>query len=783
MLENAYLTTGLVLGAAGLVVPFTRNLMLGSVKHDWLVDELEFDYIHTDQTTVHLKNGSMFCAFSLKGQPYETKPTEQQENLLKSRSDLIHQIGEVGVKVRLIGVKRQQDVSFNAEWPSPTLKEIGDAEQSVYQNSFFSYWYILLESKDYSLLEKASNKVTTILADYGCKGVLRSENGSDCHLTGLLNYLICGELRRDLLNVSKNISANIPASDLAFHDNGIIESQTPTTHYNKVIAIRAWPEQLQGMIISEVMALTGDIEVSQILVPLHNEKTVAGLMRKANEHKTGLIGNAHYAAENKAVAELLSTNQATLYETQFQIVARAETKTTLDALIKEISETLSRRRVTFSVETEAASVCWFNRIPGHKLPLVRPLRLINENIAALWPFQFSPRGQLSSPFGDKPIRLFKTPTGQSYAFQFHVSDRKQSPGNYLIFAPTGGGKSTLVMHLLGGLAKFENVRNYVFDSKEGAKYMVEALGGIYQSYENLSLNPLDVLVRNKTTEHQINMTIRAMLGDSYTEDMDEHIDHTINTALDLPSDQRTFNAIYEYAFPKDTPIRKAFAKWITDRKGKQGLYSHVFNSPKDKMSGFLEQSYLVGINMNEALEDPYLGAPVVAHIATAISKAAQRNHSGFSIFVDEAANLLRNKGFRDVVLQMYREYRKMNGLVGLAFQDPAALLKFEDHQGIINNTQTLIFLPNSLVRHDDLEPFNLNTEQKNFITGGGHLGGGRQVLIVKRDMTTGYDESAILDVDLSNLGEALRFYRAGTEANASLEDTKEKWGAEWLNHI
>ncbi len=783
MLDSAYLTTSLVLGGAALIVPATRNLLLGSVAQDWLADELEFDHIGEDQTTVYLKDGTMFRVFALKGQPYETKPFEQQNILCKGRSDLIHQIGETETTARFIGVKRQQDVSFDATWPSPTLEEIGKAEQGVYKNSFFAYWYVILENKDYSLLEKASNKVTTILSDYGCRSIQTSEDSQKpCYLTGIINYLVCGDLRRDLLNVSDHISANIPASDLSFQDDGTIECQTPTKQFSKVIAIRSWPEILQGMIISEVMAITGDIEVTQISVPLHNEKTVAGLMRKANEHKSGLIGNAHFAAENKAVAELLSSNQATLFETQFQIIARSDNLKTLDSLIKDIAEVLSRRRVVYSVETKAAAVCWFNRMPGQN-KIVRPLRLLNENIAALWPFQYSPRGQIASPFGDKPIRLFKTPTGQSYSFQFHVSDKPQSPGNYLLFGPTGGGKSTLIMHLLGGLAKFQDVRNYIFDSKEGARYMIETLGGIYQSYENLALNPLDVLINTKTTQHQINLIIRAMLGESLTDDMDNHINHAIDLSFELQPPYRTFNEIYEYAFPRDTPIRKAFAKWVTDKKGKQGLYSHVFNATNDQMVSFLKQSYLVGINMNEALKDPVLGAPVVAHIATSITQAAKNSHSGFSIFVDEAANLLRNKGFRDVVLEMYREYRKLNGLVGLAFQDPAALLKFSDHEGIINNTQTLIFLPNSLVRHDDLEPFNLNEEQKNFITTGGHIGGGRQVLIVKRDMTTGYDESAILDVDLSNLGDALRFYKAGSEANANLDQIKEQWGQTWLNHI
>lgn len=107
--------------------------------------------------------------------------------------------------------------------------------------------------------------------------------------------------------------------------------------------------------------------------------------------------------------------------------------------------------------------------------LLRPLTLRDENIAALWPLHYAPRGLDTSPFGPQPVRWFQSPSGQAYAFQFHVKDKPQALGNYLIFAPSGGGKSTLMMHLLGGLAKFDGVRSYIFDSKEGARFMVEAM--------------------------------------------------------------------------------------------------------------------------------------------------------------------------------------------------------------------------------------------------------------------------------------------------------------------
>ncbi|WP_020592819.1 VirB4 family type IV secretion system protein [Kiloniella laminariae] len=783
MLENAIPITGLVMAGAALVVPATRKLLLGSVEQDWLAKELEFDHIDQDRVTVHLKDKTLFRVFSIKGEAYETKPEAIQNHLCSVRSDLLNQLGESGAVIRMIGIKRQEDVSFDADWPSITLEEIGKAEQKLFKHSYDISWFIVVQSRDFNVLDKATHKIHAVLADYQVTPLAKAVTVEDtCPLTGFINFLVSGELRTDLPAISNNISGNIPASDLHFDADGSLETHTPQKRLSRVIAIRQWPELLQGLFITEIMALKGDLELNQICIPLHNEKTLTTLRHKQGQYSNEWFGNGSFAGEHEFLISEISSGKATLFDTQFQIVCRAETDVELKQIVDDVCGILSKRRVIYSIETTATPVCWFNRLPGQD-KLVRPLRITNHNIAALWPFQYSPKGLLKSPFGNQPIRLFKTPTGQSYAMQFHCSDKRQSPGNYLVFAPIGSGKSTLMLHLLGGLSKFNGVRNYVFDSNEGARFMVEAMGGIYQSYDNLALNPLDVAVDTLQSRQGINLIIRAMIGDSLQDDMDDAINHAISTAFKLDRGDRTFSNIFESSFPPKSAVRRAMQKWVKDSKGKVSLYSHIFNSPHDQLGGFLEKSFLTGINMNEALKDEVLGPPVVAHISTAIKAAARNNNQGFSIFIDEAGNLLRNKGFREVALEMYREYRKNDGLVGMAFQDPKALLNFPDYEGILNNTQTLFFFPNPTLEPDNLEAFNLNDEQISFICGGGYVSGDRRVLVVKRDAANGYSESAIVNVDLSGLGDCLRFYRAGTEANNHLQTLKEKWGEQWLQHV
>jgi type IV secretion system protein VirB4 len=221
--------------------------------------------------------------------------------------------------------------------------------------------------------------------------------------------------------------------------------------------------------------------------------------------------------------------------------------------------------------------------------------------------------------------------------------------------------------------------------------------------------------------------------------------------------------------------------WVRDADGEEGIYGRVFNSPHDSLGSVLD-SFMVGINMNEALSDPVLAPPIIAHISNAISKVASRSASGFNIFIDEGANLLQNDGFKSVVQVMFREYRKLNGVVGMAFQDPEALAKTGIADAVLQNVSTMFFFPNAMAGPDTYTPYNLNAEQLEFINKGSE-GRGREVLVVKRDPATGWEESVILNIDLAPLGDAVRFYRAGTDAIQQMEALQQQWGEEWRRHL
>ena len=788
-LINAFMLCAAASGVASVAVPAARKFAFGSIKNDWMADEIDLDHIHRDGCTVFLKGGDFFRVIKVNGVAYDARPKPEVFGLSELRGEALGFCGDAGATVRLIAVKRRKDIHYDADWPTSSLTDIGEAEKARFSVSFDIHWHLIIQCDAYNKLVEVSDKVVGTLGAFGASVIEQAKKPETddkddfsvkCELTSFLHYLITGDWRDDLAPLSNNLSVALPGCDIDFNKDGIITTQVPCKRYSKMIGIRSWPETINGQVLGELISLTADIEICHVMVPI--DQTVAtALFRRKSSEVSGMsfFGGGAKGQEFALAVEELSERGSCIFNTQFILIVSDDSIEELDEIMRKASDIMAREQIGYNVETVSAAAMWFNRIPGRET-LIRPLKLFNRNVGCIWPFHNAPSGNQSSPYGDRPVRIFGLDSGQAYKFQFHVKDEPQSKGHYLVLAPTGGGKTTLILHLLAGLTKFDGVRSYVFDSREGARYSIEAMGGKYYSYDNLELNPLDT-EDTPASRERINNMIRSMLGANASDNgVDGIITSLLSNAFEVECPERTFNNLFKGSFKINTDLRDAFKKWVTVEGEDPGLHARIFNSKRDGLANVLDDSHIVGINMNEALSSDVLGPPVVAHICSAISNIAAKNAKGFNIFIDEGANLLRNKGFESAVQEMYREYRKLDGCVGMAFQDPSALFNCDAADAIIENIATLIIFPNSLAKDKDYERFNLNDEHMAFIKGN-HKG--RKVLIVRRDSASSFSESVIIDVDLAWLGKSMGYYRSGIDAIKHLETVQKEYPDDWMQRL
>ena len=136
---------------ASLAVPAVRRYALGSVDHHWLANELEFDRIDHDNRTIKCKKDLLVRVIEIDGLQFDTLSMEAQENMLKTRAALFFTLGELGITVRMLAVKRCADFSYQAQYPEGVLADIGTKEAEIYSKSYDLQWFMVLSHKDYGL--------------------------------------------------------------------------------------------------------------------------------------------------------------------------------------------------------------------------------------------------------------------------------------------------------------------------------------------------------------------------------------------------------------------------------------------------------------------------------------------------------------------------------------------------------------------------------------------------------------------------------------------------------
>src|SRR3546814_13127521 len=114
--------------------------------------------------------------------------------------------------------------------------------------------------------------------------------------------------------------------------------------------------------------------------------------------------------------------------------------------------------------------------------------------------------------------------------------------------------------------------------------MIESMGGLYMGYDELQMNPLDVGADTPKNRQRINHVLRSMAGDyERSADDDAVFNHAIELAFRLDPPERTFHAIFEFAFGRKSDLRLAFAPWVVDCTGVKGIRTLLIIAPNDTL--------------------------------------------------------------------------------------------------------------------------------------------------------------------------------------------------------
>ena len=339
------------------------------------------------------------------------------------------------------------------------------------------------------------------------------------------------------------------------------------------------------------------------------------------------------------------------------------------------------------------------QFPGNEQYVVRRALISSANMASFGSMHGFALGKASGNHWGEAVTLLQTTSATPFFFNFHNGDL----GNFSVIGPSGSGK-TVVMNFLAAQAQKFNPRTVLFDKDRGAELFIRGIGGRYDRIsagEPTGFNPLAL---PDTAEN------KAFLRD------------WLGVILDAngPEELATIASAVDAAYQNDPSLRRL-------RHFKELLAGSRRPQPgdlADRLSAWI----------GERLD----GDPTM-------------------ILIDEGWKALDDEVFAARIRDWLKTLRKRNALVGFATQSASDALESRISAALVEQTATMIFMPNSRARAEDYcDGFGLTDHELALIRS---LPAHSRCFLVRQP-----DASVVVRLDLSGAPEVLTIL-SGREAS------------------
>lgn len=331
------------------------------------------------------------------------------------------------------------------------------------------------------------------------------------------------------------------------------------------------------------------------------------------------------------------------------------------------------------------------QFPGNEQYVVRRALISSANMASFGSLHGFALGQAQGNHWGEAVTLLQTTSATPFFFNFHNGDL----GNFSIIGPSGSGK-TVVMNFLTAQAQKFSPRTILFDKDRGAELFIRGIGGRYDRIaagEPTGFNPL-ALPDNPTNRAFLRDWLGVVLDADGPEEL-ALIANAVDAAYENDSSLRRLRHFKELLAGAKRPQRGDLADrlsaWIN-----AGEHAWLFDNEADLLD--LENRVL-GFDMTALLENPRLRTPVMMYLFHRIDERLDGKPT--MILIDEGWKALDDEVFAARIRDWLKTLRKRNALVGFATQSARDALDSRISAALVEQTATMIFMPNSRARPED----------------------------------------------------------------------------------
>lgn len=477
------------------------------------------------------------------------------------------------------------------------------------------------------------------------------------------------------------------------------------------------------------------------------------------------LGSSSLAAESRdrefeELIERLDSGEVSLFQYRFSLEVKADSLEVLERDITELQRIIETDGYLVKREDLNQEALFWSSFPGTHSLNPRVHYPTTENIALVSTFPARVKGLNRCSFGPAPWTQFKTDEGDAYTFVPHVDESPEALGNMLIIGGAGKGKTTLISFLIMCCFKYLYFRAICFDRHNGMEVFTRMADGIYflgDDIDTMGMNPLQMAdsMSNRAFLSDF-MALLAGVGEDHAQRRD--IDETVRMNFEIPKEDRHLAQFVNGVGHSGLELRDAFDPWLPG-----GRYEAYFSSEEDSLS--FEHHQIVSFDMTEMLDREMVLGPFLYYLFHKISTESAGNP--FVMFVDEAPAFFQQPMFQPKAKQILDEFRKRNGVGIFAGQNASDFTSQWFAESFKKQIATTIFFPDHKANKEEyMTHFGLNEREFDWIKTFTPKKGERRVLVKRQEA----EESVILNVDISILGENMAMFNSSQRAATLIRD-------------
>lgn len=700
---------------------------------------------HVSPHVVKTTGGDFLIVWRLDGLPFvgrEEWELEHKHNTFNRMLQTLRAPDFVNVAFWVHDIRRRGRVDIRSKYDQVFNQQMSDeyydrlSSQKIMQNELYLtmiYRPIMVgkkfveRSSDLGRLQaeqdQAINKVMelagnveAVLKDYAPHRLSMYEADNGVVFSEVLTFFgyLLNRIDEPVPVLRASVNEYLPVSRHMFSAKSgdyVINTPTGRNHFGAILNIKEYTDATYPGILNGLKYLDFEYVITHSFSPMGRQDALKVLERtKGMMISSGDKAVSQIAEMDHAMDQVASGNFV-LGEYHFIIALYAEDQKTLSQNLATTRAELSNAGFVSAKEDLAVCSSFYSQLPANWKYRTRLANVSSLNFLGLSPLHnFATGKRDNNPWGEC-LTVLQTTNGQPYYFNFHATHPAENSlgekaiGNTMVIGKSGTGKTALINFLLSQVQKYEPAPTiFFFDKDRGAEIFVRACGGNYLALDNgkpTGFNPFQC-ERTDANVQFLGDLIKVLAGKgSYTAREEEDIFRAVESMLDMPMHLRSMSN-FQKSLPNmgDDGLYARLRKWTAGN-----TLGWVFDNPTDVID--LQRANIIGFDYTDVIDNAEVRVPVINYLLHRLEELIDGRPLIY--VMDEFWKILDGGGaLKEFAKNKQKTIRKQNGLGIFATQSPEDALASDISAALIEQTATLILLPNpSASREDYMEGLKL----------------------------------------------------------------------------